>query len=834
MRRQGGTTALRALVYMDEVFGYFPPHPANPPTKRPLLTLLKQARAQGVGVVLATQNPVDLDYKGLANMGTWLVGTLQTQQDRERLLGGLAGAGLEAGAAQKLLAATKKRVFLLHDVHRKRPELVQSRWAMSYLRGPLTRDEISRLMKDRAPAAASERLAEASRKPAAAPVLPPPFRHLYLARHGGQMAEAHVLVKYAARYKGERRGDRRAGVAARGRERRSRRSRPSRSRVDEKAIARGGARRAPLRRAAGLARRRRRARARARAQGAPAGQADARRVPRPGDGRELAAAARRARRSRPGSRPRAAGTRRRRSRQKLEKKRSDLAVREQEVAGRRQEKWLAVGSAVLKNIGLLMGKKRSVTGVSSVLTKNRMEDTAEARLEALRSEVAALEEQQRAGGRDRPRALRGARRWRPCAAAWRCCARSSCGCTDQGVLTMPQQFLLHLPDGTQYGPIDRRDARGLAARGPAARGHARVARGRARVGEPDARARGRGAGCRRRPRAAPAARAAGRAGAQAPAAAARGRAASAAAPTPAPQAARRAEDAAPLAPAGSRPARRPADAPVDAHARLDAKAAAAREAKARSRGSRPPTSAACCSPASGSRSWSLLVAGMFALLRPFLARRQAIAEVRRYALAERRVEDPGSGLVVELPAGWLALRNENPYVVRPGARLALAQPAKGVFGAVSVAVRPAMMDDLDAHLAELLQQRLSRQPSQREGARSEVQLGRGRGRMVRTTWEDDLVPMQGATVAWADGYNLFSLEAWAPAAAGDSFAAELETICKGLTARGAGRRPGRGGRRAAGGGGAGTFEGRAASPGCGADEPGPQGWTTCRTRRCAP
>ena len=121
MRRQGGTTELRALVYMDEVFGYFPPHPANPPTKRPLLTLLKQARAQGVGVVLATQNPVDLDYKGLANMGTWLVGTLQTQQDRERLEGGLQGAGLEAATVEKLLAATKKRVFLLHDVHRPAP-----------------------------------------------------------------------------------------------------------------------------------------------------------------------------------------------------------------------------------------------------------------------------------------------------------------------------------------------------------------------------------------------------------------------------------------------------------------------------------------------------------------------------------------------------------------------------------------------------------------------------------------------------------------------------------------------------------------------------------------
>ena len=108
MRRQGGTTELRALVYMDEIFGYFPPHPANPPTKRPLLTLLKQARAQGVGVVLATQNPVDLDYKGLANMGIWLVGKLQTDQDRERLRDGLAGAGLDAGALEELLDATRE------------------------------------------------------------------------------------------------------------------------------------------------------------------------------------------------------------------------------------------------------------------------------------------------------------------------------------------------------------------------------------------------------------------------------------------------------------------------------------------------------------------------------------------------------------------------------------------------------------------------------------------------------------------------------------------------------------------------------------------------------
>src|SRR5215813_11971131 len=137
MRRQGGTTELRALVYMDEIFGYFPPHPANPPTKRPLLTLLKQARAQGVGVVLATQNPVDLDYKALANMGLWLVGKLQTEQDRARLREGLLDAGLAARELDTLLDATRKRVFLLHDVHRPGPTLLHSRWTLSYLRGPL-------------------------------------------------------------------------------------------------------------------------------------------------------------------------------------------------------------------------------------------------------------------------------------------------------------------------------------------------------------------------------------------------------------------------------------------------------------------------------------------------------------------------------------------------------------------------------------------------------------------------------------------------------------------------------------------------------------------------
>jgi hypothetical protein len=154
MRNQPGTSSLRAILYMDEVFGYFPPT-ANPPSKTPMLTLLKQARAYGLGVVLATQNPVDLDYKGLANCGTWLLGRLQTERDKLRVLDGLEGASSTAGktfdraAMERILSGLGSRVFLLNNVHEDQPIVMQSRWALSYLRGPLTREQISRLMADR-------------------------------------------------------------------------------------------------------------------------------------------------------------------------------------------------------------------------------------------------------------------------------------------------------------------------------------------------------------------------------------------------------------------------------------------------------------------------------------------------------------------------------------------------------------------------------------------------------------------------------------------------------------------------------------------------------------
>ncbi len=151
MRDQSGTSSLRALVYMDEIFGFFPPI-ANPPSKLPMLTLLKQARAFGVGLVLVTQNPVDLDYKGLSNTGTWFIGRLQTERDKLRLLDGLEGASATAKESfsrekiDKILSGLQSRVFLMSNAHEDEPVLMTTRWAMSYLRGPLTRDQIKQLM----------------------------------------------------------------------------------------------------------------------------------------------------------------------------------------------------------------------------------------------------------------------------------------------------------------------------------------------------------------------------------------------------------------------------------------------------------------------------------------------------------------------------------------------------------------------------------------------------------------------------------------------------------------------------------------------------------------
>jgi hypothetical protein len=149
MRRQQGTSSLKALLYMDEIFGYFPPT-ANPPSKKPMLLLLKQARAYGVGVVLATQNPVDLDYKGLSNIGTWFIGRLQTVQDQNRVIDGIASEsadGVEKSTFRRLLSGMAARRFLLKSAHLDDIRLFESRWVMSYLKGPIALFDIEKLME---------------------------------------------------------------------------------------------------------------------------------------------------------------------------------------------------------------------------------------------------------------------------------------------------------------------------------------------------------------------------------------------------------------------------------------------------------------------------------------------------------------------------------------------------------------------------------------------------------------------------------------------------------------------------------------------------------------
>jgi len=212
MRRQSGTTSLRAILYMDEIFGYFPPV-ANPPSKAPLLTLLKQGRAFGLGIVLATQNPVDLDYKGLSNTGTWFVGRLQTERDKARLLDGLEGAAAGTGqrfdrkSMEQTLAGLGNRIFLLNNVHEDRPEVFETRWTLSYLRGPLTRNQIKSMMephKDARFAETSGSLSSPHEKQAfgeqpllqaSRPILPADIHQCFLPIRGVQPAETCVVYQ---------------------------------------------------------------------------------------------------------------------------------------------------------------------------------------------------------------------------------------------------------------------------------------------------------------------------------------------------------------------------------------------------------------------------------------------------------------------------------------------------------------------------------------------------------------------------------------------------------------------------------------------------------------
>jgi len=189
MRAQQGTSSLRAILYMDEIFGYMPPV-ANPPSKKLFMTLLKQARAYGLGLVLATQNPVDLDYKGLSNTGTWFIGRLQTERDKARVMDGLEGAtagSINKQAMERTIAGLGKRRFLLHNVHEDEPVVFNTRWVLSYLAGPLTRDHIRTLMKTAKNklAAAAKAVSKPKRKSAAiAPALPPSIDQFFVPGSG--------------------------------------------------------------------------------------------------------------------------------------------------------------------------------------------------------------------------------------------------------------------------------------------------------------------------------------------------------------------------------------------------------------------------------------------------------------------------------------------------------------------------------------------------------------------------------------------------------------------------------------------------------------------------
>ncbi|MDH3350110.1 MAG: ATP-binding protein, partial [Gammaproteobacteria bacterium] len=199
MRAQQGTSSLRAILYMDEIFGYMPPV-ANPPSKKLFLTLLKQARAYGLGLVLATQNPVDLDYKGLSNTGTWFIGRLQTERDKARVMEGLEGASdgnFDKQKMERTLAGLGKRRFLLHNVHEDEAVVFNTRWVLSYLAGPLTRDAIKTLMsRIKAQGAAVIRKASKpkQRSNASAPSLPPAIDQYFVPGSGDNIVYHPRLV----------------------------------------------------------------------------------------------------------------------------------------------------------------------------------------------------------------------------------------------------------------------------------------------------------------------------------------------------------------------------------------------------------------------------------------------------------------------------------------------------------------------------------------------------------------------------------------------------------------------------------------------------------------
>ena len=458
--------------------------PQNPPPKRPLLTLLKQARAQGVGVVLATQNPVDLDYKGLANIGTWFVGKLQTDQDRERLRDGLLGrghGGRDAGEAPRRHRASASSSSTTSTGPG--PCLLHSRWAMSYLRGPLTRDEIARLMTGRAAAAAPGGGGSGAPSPTTAaaagpPVLPPPLRPrvpLASRRRPGQPLPAGQ-VRGPLQGGGGDGG--RARVAARPAGPWRRTSRRNPWPCEESAVAAEPPAGAALRRAAGL--RRLAARGGSRRPSRTASRTSwpatlwsdpvTRAMSRPGeDRRGLRRAARRR-----SAGARAAG---RTLRERLEKKRRDLAARSRTWrAASARSGWPGAPPCCPTSASSPAGRGRSPHGPTA-MRKQRMEDTAESRVEALRAEVAALEAEAGRGTVRGPGALPAATGGAARRAAWSSSATTSCGSTERRELLAAGAY--H-PHGDPSPPdLDRRAPPLRAVRVPRSPSGSTPVRGRA-------------------------------------------------------------------------------------------------------------------------------------------------------------------------------------------------------------------------------------------------------------------------------------------------------------------------------------------------------------------
>ena len=210
MRIQEGTTSLKALLYMDEIFGYFPPN-ANPPSKQPMLTLLKQARSFGVGIILSTQNPVDIDYKGLANIGTWFIGRLQTKQDKEKVIDGLSSAvegKIDKSEMENLLSNLEKRTFIMKNINEDGIKIFQTRWTLSYLKGPITKEQIKFLMVNKTvnfvskPEIQKTKVETTNRQNSPKPIIPNLIeqKYLYTSQSESYYLQAYLVFKCSVHF----------------------------------------------------------------------------------------------------------------------------------------------------------------------------------------------------------------------------------------------------------------------------------------------------------------------------------------------------------------------------------------------------------------------------------------------------------------------------------------------------------------------------------------------------------------------------------------------------------------------------------------------------------